>query len=160
MTINLDNFLHSLALFMVAGVSGLVYATIPRGLWIGQAKEGETAGVQNCADPYSSLILFGGPVLIWSPLPRRAIQVKTTGIDHSLAMAQAQKLYETLLDGGTGGYPLQMFQIAGKTTAGANDGHWRLVSVELQQPPALIDVDERNRGIVVFNFEVGFFKEA
>jgi hypothetical protein len=53
-----------------------------------------------------------------------------------------------------------MKQINALTIAGAADGHYRLVSVDPQQRPGMIGVDDRNRAQGLFNFDVGFFKEA
>lgn len=156
MSVDVRNFVHSLATFMATAAGGLAFATgTPRALWTWQAVEGGTPPTD---DPYSVLLIFGGAGQVWDPLPRRSVQCRTVGTSKLAAVARAQLLYEALLDPASG-RPWQMKQISGLTTAGASDGHWRLVSVETLGPPGLLAPDDRNRAELAFNFEVGFFKE-
>jgi hypothetical protein len=152
------DFLHSLATVMAAAASVNYASGSPRGLWIWQAVEDAGGAGVAAADPYSVLSIFSGSPQGWGLLPRVNVQCKTVGSNRGAAALAAMKLYEALLD--TDGYPWRMRRIAGLTVAGTADGHWRVVSADSQGRPGMIGVDDRNRAEVVFNFEVGFFKEA
>lgn len=152
MAIDVNNFLHSLAT-LVAAAASVHYATgSPRQLWIGRAVEA------SAADPYAAMTIYPGPGRVWDPQQRLSIQVRSSGTDGLATMALAQKLFEALCD--ADGVPWQMKQVTGWTVAGASDGHWRIVSIEFRQGPGNVAPDDRGRAEVVFNFDVGFFKEA
>lgn len=159
MPIDLNNFLHSFARHMAARAGAFVpateiaYAGVPRSLWLWGAIEADSEPL------YSVLRIYGGPSMVKHPLPRYSVQCQTVGPLVTAAVSRAQTLFEALLE--DDGQPLRMQQIGGYTLADdAPDGGYKLVGVDPVQRPGLIGRDERGRAMVVFNFDVGFFKTA
>lgn len=151
MAINLNNFLHSLALAM-ATASSLAYETTPRSLWRNQAIE------DAAADPYSVLRIYGGGPLVWHPLPIISVQCLTSGGGNDAVLSQAQKLFESLLE--SDGRPAQGRIITGKTVAGASDGTWRIVWIQIINRPGLIGRTEKGQAQAAFNFDCGFHRQT
>lgn len=148
MTFDGGNFMHSFATWL-ATAAGVAYATTPRGLFVGQVVEKDAAATYTIATEY------GGPVKAVAPLNRLTIQLRTIGADRG-ARSQAWAMYQALQD--TNGQPYRMKTISGYTVAGAADGTYTIVSIDLLQPPALLERDEKGRGHFVFNVEIGVFK--
>lgn len=147
MSVDLDNFLHSLCL-AIATATGLEYAGTPRALWAGRVIEGA-----DCAATYAVATIYGGPAQLWDPLARVSVQVMARG---PAALATAQKIFEALHT--SDGRPWRMQTIDGTTVAGAADGHWRIVSVDFSQRPGVVSTDDNGRDEAVFNMEIGFAK--
>jgi hypothetical protein len=151
MAVNVNNFVHSLAL-QLASATSLAYATAPRAIWRHRAIEDQAA------DPYSVLRVYGGSPLMWHPLPRLSLQVWTLGTSDDAALAQAQRLAEAFTD--TDSLPRHGWVFAGQSTAGSTDGTWRIVSCDILQRPGLVGRDDRGRAEVVFNVDLGFLKAS
>jgi hypothetical protein len=159
--LKLDDFLHSLIVFMAAGAGSLAVGSTPRALWREVADESKSG---NCADPFSVVRSYGGGPATWKDqaLDRRSFQCVTLGKVRSATVAQAEKLYATLRD--AAGQPLRMKEIdsylAATGAAEAPGKKWRMVFVDLLQAPYPLGIDEQKRHQVVFNFETGFLKLA
>jgi hypothetical protein len=157
--VKMDDFLHSLIVFMAAGAGSLQVAATPRALWRTQADDTKPG---NCTDPYSQVRCYGGGPTKWSDqaLDRRSFQCMTIGKVSSATLAQAEKLYATLRD--NTGQPLRMKDIDSYLAAtGAAESpakKWRMVFVDLLQAPYPLGADDQKRQQVVFNFETGFVK--
>ena len=149
MTENVEDFLHSLLLFVAAATS-IEYAGTPRGLWRNKAVATDAAATYTVAQ------IYPGPPLVLAPINRISVQWRTTGKD-SPAMLQAQRIFDALR--AADGTPMRMRAITGKTTAGSADGVWRLVSVEHNQRPGFLGRDDKGIADYVFNSTLGFFKE-
>jgi hypothetical protein len=174
MIIDLNNFLHSLAIFMVTNAAAQTPAVtlkytqtnVPRDLWRNQVveKDPNNSSVQGAADPYSVLAITGGPPTGNDPVERLSIQCMTratavAGQDE--AMGRAKCLYETLLDvnpsSGAFLQPLRNFVIDGANVDGTlSDQQYKAISVEMRSRPGKIGTDDRGRAMVSFNFEIAF----
>jgi hypothetical protein len=76
--LKLDDFLHSLIVFMAAGAGSLAVGSTPRALWREVADESKSG---NCADPFSVVRSYGGGPATWKDqaLDRRSFQCVTLG---------------------------------------------------------------------------------
>ena len=156
----LDNFLHSLATFIVAQAAALsppvtlAYQATPRALWRNLAREADAA------DPYSTLRFYGGPP--WNryhPLLRQSVQVQTIGTDDVAALQRSWALFQTLQD--AAGRPLRMTVIPGTVADSSTaNGTWMIVSVDALQRPGSTSRDDRGRSVVTWNFEIAFYKAS
>lgn len=157
---NPADFLHSLIKF-IAATAGLNYTTSsPRHLWRNQIAEAAGGAAIVAATTATWLVIYGGPAQNLEGLPRVAVQCGTRGVDPDLAMAQAQKVYEALLES-TSRYPLQRQTInAFKAADDSADGTWTIVSIDFSQRPGAIGLDAKDRPQFVFNFEIAFFKAS
>jgi hypothetical protein len=158
MRVNPNDFLHSLAKFIVAQAAAmtpsvtLAYAEAPRGLWYNLAVETQTA------DPYSVLATYPGSPLVWGlRTDKLALQIETIGTTGP-ALKQAEVIFECFTDGA--GRPLRMTTIDGfLSTNDSTDGHYQIVSAEpLQRPGVLTRESDRGKAIVTFNVELSFIK--
>lgn len=171
MQIDLNNFLHSLAKYIVATAAAqtpsvvipyaydAAHATPPGklGLWRHEVQE------DFASDPYSVLRVYGGPPTISHPLLRMNVQCMTVGIADEDAIARAYSVFQTLFDGaGSAGNPKLMRGINGYLAADDSaDGTYLLVYLWAQQRcPGLLGRDDRGRREVDFNFEIGVHKES
>ena len=145
MPFDTTNFLNSLAVNLAAELT-IEYAGTPRALWILVADD------KAAADPATALIPYGGMPTAWDPLPPRSVQVRTVGTSAVAAMVRAEAIYAEMLEGGR---PWQRKVIDAYALGAAEaDGSWKIVALELLQPPGMIGYDEKNRAVVVFNFSV------
>jgi hypothetical protein len=166
--INLPNFMHSLATWMVtqcAAQSPVVTINYTgagaRGLWRNKAIETPTSGI---ADPYSVLRPFGGIKPGYDPRTTSSIQcMSTSPTSEDAALLQASALYQTLFyprdDDQNAGRALRSITITGLSAADNNDdeeGNWFVSAFDPGPPPGKVGVDERGRPLIVFNFEVSY----
>ncbi len=159
MPLPLDDFLHSLARFMVTRAAALSPAvTIPYGGATGELFRWEAYEQGNSSGLYSVLSVVGGPPSAAHPKPTLSIECKTRGSNNKTAVARAEALFETLLE--DDGRPIRLRSIDG--FAAANDspnGHWILANVVWTQRPGLAGRDQRGRVEVVFKLEVDAYKQ-
>lgn len=160
--LDLNDFLHSLAKFMVGRAAAfapsvtIAYAGTPRQIWRDKVNE------DFAADPYATLRIYPGPPLTWHPLPRLSLQVQAVGTDDAAALAFAWTLFQTLIE--DDGKPLRMRQIDGFKAAddSSSDGTYMIVSIDPLQRPGFTGRDDSTRGraLATFNCEIGFYRLA
>jgi hypothetical protein len=112
------------------------------GLWRHKAIEA------NAADPYTVARIVGTS-LPWVPVPACGVQWMTRGSSDEAAWVRGEALFNTLLDGS--GRPLRTVPIPQTETA-----KYRVQSVEFGSGLGVVGVDEKGRGLVVFNTEIKF----
>jgi hypothetical protein len=141
-SIDFDSFLRALATHMAATAS-LQYASTPRALWVYQLVEADSTLAAVTPAPASVLRIFGGTVPL-IPVATLSIQCQTTALpgDDQSGMTRAQALHGTLLDS-TSGRPLRMKALTG----------WRINAIQSLQTPAQIGRDEKERALIVFDFD-------
>lgn len=161
MIIDVDNFLHSLALWMAGRFAAqaeggtLLYNVANAGLFRHVADEASAN-----ADLYSVLRNYTGGGRGWEAVPVKSIQCLTRGKSSKGALTRAQRLFETLLN--AEGRPVQMQTIPAfaPDTTTPQVGTWRIVGLDFIQEPGLVSVDERGRADVVFNFDAEIWRSA
>lgn len=157
---NPADFLHSL-IRHVASMASLTYTGgTPRALWRNRIVEAAGGTAIVAADPASWLLIYGGPGQNYEGLSRFAVQCGTRGSNPDTALAQAQKIYEALLESASS-YPLQRKTINGyKAGDDSADGTWTIVSIDFNNRPGAIGLDAKDRPQFVFNFDIAFFKAS
>jgi hypothetical protein len=160
MSLNLDNFLHSLATAIASACSlsyGAASAVAKRSLFRHGAVE------EFALSPYTVLRIYpgSGPTRFVEP-GRVSLQVATTG-KPAAALNQARKVFEQFLDaGGSGsGSGRTNWTINGLVADAATaDGTWRIIACDAVQTPGLAGADEQGNVDVVFNVDVEFVKAS
>lgn len=151
MNVDRTGFVYSLARWLAASAS-LQFVNTPRAVWAHQADE--TGSV---ADPYTVVRSYGGQATRWQPLPTISVQLFTKGQSNTATLQRADALHALLTD--AAGRPLQNVVIPAYTPADAAAGQWRIVWINILQPPALLGRDPTtDRAEVSFNIEIGFNK--
>jgi hypothetical protein len=177
-----SNFVHSLALWMEAQLLALdpaftlkvgdqqlqvSYQTIPRSLWIYQAKEmvfstvdGVTDGVTVATDPHATLRTYPGRPRTWGKKTNGvSLQVEVLASNDSDGSRFAAALAYCFTDGKEN--PLRMQIIPGyildpADAKGADDGKYMIVGAMPLQEPGLIGRDDgkKGKGLIVFNVDM------
>lgn len=169
--IGINDFLNSLALYMITATQAqtppvyIQYTGEPRGMWINKIlwpDQSDSNSLQP-SDPCSVLRIYGGMPNQNDEQRRAAIQCMTTtaSSNEAAAMQQAEALYETLLNPTSGQLQLRPIRELTITNylyapASGTNGSWRIVSIDIHQPPGKVGLDEKGRPLIVFNFDAAF----
>jgi hypothetical protein len=149
MPLALDNFLHSLCMFLAAQLSLNYAQSGSNDLFRYEAKEGFAN------DPYTVISpAGGGGDTLFSSTPVIGCQVMTRATGNAAGIVRAQAIFDTLL--GSDGRPLRMTTIPGYAAPGNTaSGHWLLRNVDWTQRPGVIGRDDRGRIGIAFNWTMG-----
>jgi hypothetical protein len=150
MAVDWDLFLGTLAAFMAAAATAagtaVEYAATPRALWLWEADE-EYVPADGI---YSVLTRYDGALPYATPVPTSAVQCRTVGPKNAATIVRAGALFNTLL--GADGKPMRMAPVPASPAAAL----FRVNGIRELRAPGLIGRDEKNRPIVVFNFDAAF----
>jgi hypothetical protein len=160
MAVNLLNFLHSLARYVVTRAAAHAGGDAELHRRAAAEPLAEPGGAGDAADPYTVFRYGPGPALSNDPLPRASVQVFTSGTDPEAVLTRAQTIFEALCgDDAKAQIAARMLVIDGYKLDDTADGHWLIVSIDPLQRPGFLPPAARSGKRRASTLDIGFVKK-